>query len=316
MRQAALISVALHLAILQAPAWALCEAVRQSPEKRFVPFGESYALLWHQMNTREWAGRDGQAMRARYSFKYTLCGEPYIARQSRKAGPAQGSGEPEFFLSYAGEFDFYLSSRPSDPVVNRLNNPALNVRMPLRKWYQQADADDQLILSLEHRSNGQATEASSDRGVEAAQRAYQARDQAYFDSVSRGSNFIGIALLSTNTRDFSENLDLGLKLKLHFTQDTDVRWGPFLGKRRTIRDYDILTSSFAWKTPIGWVDGSWTVGEAGIKASSANLGFQHDAWGIVPLYVRYHRGPMNTLSNYTQRQDSWGVGLRLARPFD
>jgi len=31
-----------------------------------------------------------------------------------------------------------------------------------------------------------------------------------------------------------------------------------------------------------------------------------------PTTSRYHRGPLNTLSNYTQRQDSVGIGLRLA----
>jgi outer membrane phospholipase A len=30
------------------------------------------------------------------------------------------------------------------------------------------------------------------------------------------------------------------------------------------------------------------------------------------LYLRLHRGPMNTLSNYTQRQDSIGIGIRFA----
>lgn len=33
----------------------------------------------------------------------------------------------------------------------------------------------------------------------------------------------------------------------------------------------------------------------------------------LPLYLRLHHGPMNTLANYTQRQDSIGFGLRLAR---
>ena len=34
-----------------------------------------------------------------------------------------------------------------------------------------------------------------------------------------------------------------------------------------------------------------------------------------PLCAHYHRGPLNSLSNYTQRQDSINVGLRFAQPF-
>jgi outer membrane phospholipase A len=43
------------------------------------------------------------------------------------------------------------------------------------------------------------------------------------------------------------------------------------------------------------------------------LGYEWTVLDGVPVYFRLHRGPMNTLSNYTQRQDSFGVGLRLAR---
>jgi len=31
----------------------------------------------------------------------------------------------------------------------------------------------------------------------------------------------------------------------------------------------------------------------------------------VPLYARYHRGPLNNFSNYTQPQESLGLGFRL-----
>jgi len=313
MRHTATLAIAAIFALGHAAtAWALCEAITDSPEAKLAPYGESFAFLAHQMDTRNWAGKDKTALRGHYSFKYSLCGDRYVQRESRKRSLA--SDEGELFLSYTGEFDFYLGTRTSDPVINRISNPALNLRVPLKRWYREADADDQLIISLEHRSDGQTTDATSDRGIEAAERAYQARDQAYFDSLSRSANYFGIALLSTNTRNLSQNLDLGLKLKLYFQQDTDVRWGPFLNRRRTIKDYDILQASFAWRSPIGWVDGNWTVGQAGAKASSASLGFQYDIW-ILPLYVRYHYGPMNTLSNYSQRQDSWGFWLRLARPF-
>ena len=214
--------------------------------------------------------------------------------QKLRATEAEESAEhAELFLSNTGEFDFYAGTRPSGPVINRLNKPA---------------------ISLEHRSNGQTTEASSDIGTERAQRAYDQRDRAYFDTLSRGANFIGPAVKANNPLGISKNLDLGLKLRLYLDQDSDVRWGPYLGQRRTIKDCDLLQTTAAWQTPVGWLDLSWRVGAAGVKASSLTLGYQVPSTRI-PLYFRYHVGPMNTLSNCTQRQDSFGIGLRFARPF-
>ncbi len=289
---------------------------------------DSYALV-NQMNNKAWAGRDEVALRGRFSFKYTVCGTRYVNRATRvkkgtedsatqrlRATDAEEAGEhAELFLSYSGEFDFYAGTRPSGPVINRLNNPALNLRIPLKWVYERANSvDDNITVSLEHRSNGQTTEASSDRGIERAQRAYDQLDRAYFDTLSRGANFIGLAVKANNPLGIDENLDLGLKLRLYLNQDSDVRWGPFLGQRRTIKDYDLLQTTAAWQLPWGWVDLSWRVGAAGIKASSLTVGYQVPS-KTIPLYIRYHAGRMNTLSNYTQRQDSIGIGLRFARPF-
>ena len=292
---------------------------------------DSYALV-NQMNNKGWAGRDEVALRGRFSFKYTVCGARYVNRATRAkkgtedttaqklrateaANAAKAAEHAELFLSYSGEFDFYAGTRPSGPVINRLNNPAINLRMPLKWVYGRAEGiDDNITISLEHRSNGQTTEASSDMGTERAQRAYDQRDRTYFDTLSRGANFIGLAVKANNPLGMSENLDLGLKLRLYLDQDSDVRWGPYLGQRRTTKDYDLLQTTAAWQLPWGWVDLSWRVGAAGVKASSLTLGYQVPSKNI-PLYIRYHAGRLNTLSNYTQRQDSIGIGLRFARPF-
>lgn len=55
----------------------------------------------------------------------------------------------------------------------------------------------------------------------------------------------------------------------------------------------------------------WRLGDRLLKTDSWVLGWQAPAGNALPLYVRVHVGPMNTLSNYTQRQDSIGVGLRF-----
>ena len=56
------------------------------------------------------------------------------------------------------------------------------------------------------------------------------------------------------------------------------------------------------------------MGSGGFRTDAWTLGWtrtQNDDKLYLPLYARLHLGPMNTLSNYTQRQDSFGVGLRF-----
>ena len=292
-----------------------CPKTAGGAANNFGPHEDSFVLV-NQMDNKGWAGRDEVALRGRFSFKYTVCGQRYTNRAARdKNADAGTDGNWELFLSYTGEFDFYANTRDSGPVINRLNNPAVNLRIPFSWVYgDKTEIDDNIILSLEHRSNGQTTEAGTDLGTDRAQRAYDQRDRAYFDTLSRGANFIGLAVKANNPLGMSKDLDLGLKLRLFLGQDSDVRWGPYLGQRRTIKDYDLLQTTAAWQTPAGWLDLSWRVGAAGVKASSLTLGYQVPSTTI-PLYFRYHVGPMNTLSNYTQRQDSFGIGLRFARPF-
>lgn len=323
-----LIVLALCLLAGGASALSWCRDPGGGATDNFGAHEDSYALV-NQLNNKGWAGRDEVALRGRFSFKYTVCGTRYVNRATRakkrpedstapnpRTTDAEQAGEhAELFLSYTGEFDFYAGTRPSGPVINRLNNPAINLRIPLRRLYGPGKSvDDNITISLEHRSNGQTTEAGTDLGTERAERAYNARDRAYFDTLSRGANFIGLAVKTNDPLGVSTNLDLGLKLRLYLDQDSDVRWGPYLGQRRTIKDYDLLQTTAAWQTPGGWVDVSWRVGAAGVKASSLTLGYQIPVRNF-PLYVRYHLGRMNTLSNYTQRQDSIGIGLRFARPF-
>jgi hypothetical protein len=56
----------------------------------------------------------------------------------------------------------------------------------------------------------------------------------------------------------------------------------------------------------------WRVGDKGLRTDSFDLSWQAPTTWRIPFFARAHRGPMNTLSNYTQRQDSVGVGLRFS----
>jgi outer membrane phospholipase A len=293
-----------------------------SPE-RFGQYGDNYAI-YDTMRNSGWAAHDESAIRAHYSLKFTFCG-PQFDRRREANGPTnpgprgptlcpQGekSSQVELFAAYTGEFDFYLGTRQSGPVINRLSNPGLFARIPLRLYFPAlSHQNDHVEIGVEHRSNGQVTEVTEPRDSERAQAAYDARDRFYFDTVSRGANYVSVA-----ARKYSafgdDRVELHGKLRLYWNQDSAVTWGPLAKSGRKVSDYDRVQLMAAFQQP-GWGrwELEWRVGDRGLSTDSFNLGWQYGS-GSFPLYVRLHYGPFNTLSNYTQRQDSFGVGLRFA----
>lgn len=294
-----------------------------APE-RFGQFGDNYAL-YNSMRNNGWAAHDEAAIRAHYSLKFTFCGPKFarsrlargnVAREPRSATlcpQGEKTGQFELFAAYTGEFDFYAGTRPSGPVINRVSNPGLFLRVPMRLALPSLSRpDDQLELGIEHRSNGQATEVTTPRDAERAALAYDTRDRAFFDTVSRGADYVSVA---THLFDAfgDERLELHAKLRLYLNQDAAVTWGPLAGRGRRFSDYDRLQIQLAFH-PSGWGrwELGWRLGDRGLATDSFMLGWQAESKSF-PLYVRLHHGPMNTLSNYTQRQDSIGAGLRFAQ---
>ncbi len=325
-------------ATLVLPAWS--EPVEPSPAtetlsgiapgapERFGRYEDSF-MVWNRMQNNAWAGKDERALRARYSFKYTFCG-PQVGREGthvktrRTKDPSTWSicpegdllGKLEFFAAYTGEFDFYLGTRDSGPVINRLSMPGFYLRAPLklinRNWSRDIDS---IEFGWQHRSNGQVADAVTGRGPEVAQAQYLAGQRAYFDTVSRGANFFSVALDRAALLGL-ESLSARAKLRLYHDRKRDedqVTWGPLAGTGRRFADYDLLDLRLTYQAASALrFDVEWKLGFKGLATDSWTVGVQY-ALGEIPLYLRYHRGPMNTLSNYTQRQDSLGLGLLLAR---
>ncbi|MFN8010307.1 MAG: hypothetical protein U0P81_02775 [Holophagaceae bacterium] len=265
---------------------------------RFLPYGDTY-VIWHQMKNNAWAGTDEGAFRAHYSLRYDLY--------------ESGTKQWNFFFTYTGEFDFYMGTRPSGPVVNRISNPGLHLRYtpkdgPLDYWE----------AGVEHRSDGQVTEVTSPRDQELARVAYLRKDRPFFDQISRGSNFVSVAAKLSS--DSSANpFILYVKGRIYFSQDTDVTWGPLADQKPRISDYDRLTLRAITKDftvgglRLGQFELQSTLGDK-LSHSSHEFAWQFpriEKHWYFPLYIRYHSGPLNTLSNYTQRQNSWGIGLRF-----
>ena len=276
----------------------------------FSAYRESYVLL-NQMRNNGWAARDEAAARVQYSFKYTWNNQS-PATSFEEELLAQGI---EVFSSYTGMFDFYAGTRDSGPVINRTSNLGfLHVRIPGQKLNLDRTA---LEISLEHRSDGQVFEPTTSTGSATAQQNYASADSEarhFFDTLSRGSNYLGLQA-SWAARPAGHTLHLRAGYHLYLSQNSEITWGPLKDSGRTIRNYDLLTLQAALPTDRhGTWSAVWRLGSSGLATDSLDLSWQAP-WRHIPLYARIHLGPMNTLSNYTQRQDSLGIGLVFADPF-
>ena len=321
--------LALLLPLLCAALPALAEQSRPSTSglpldssERFEPFGDNY-VIYNTMRNNGWARHDESALRAHFSLKYTLCG-PQLVRRTipEKAGAGEARSptfcpkgptaeQIELFAAYTGEFDFYANTRNSGPVINRVSNPAFFARAPLHLvTHGDPASNDSIELGIEHRSDGQVTDVTAPRDVERARAAYAAGDRYFFDTVSRGANLVSVALDQFDAVGVT-GLELRTKLRLYINQDSAITWGPLADRGRRFSDYDRVQLRAGYSIEgFGRCEITWRVGDKGLSTSSVTLGWQAPSkW--LPIYARAHFGPMNTLSNYTQRQDSIGIGLRF-----
>ena len=250
---------------------------------------------------------DDNALQVHYSLRYMLDPDPY--------------DEAAVYLKFNGAFDFYMGTRPSSPVINRLSNLGFHRRCRLGNSGSSSEwALHWLDIGLEHRSNGQTTEVLSPTDAQSAQRAYESNNHRFFDSVSRGADYISLETKASRHLGAGSLTAYG-KLKLYVNQHSEVTWGPMAGRGVSVSDYDrfSLTARYGFdrsKSSDGATEASltWTLGDSGFATDSVAIDFMHARrlFGlIVPFYVRYHVGPMNTLSNYTRSQKSFGFGVKF-----
>lgn len=279
------------------------------------PYEPTYAV-WR------WASSDKQTLNAHYSFRYLLTDETVGYGKEQlpdRCVKWYWRCDMELFGSFTGEFDFYMGTRDSSPVINRVSNPALHARWVYTKGTY-------VDLAFEHRSNGQTTDVNQAGFGERAERAYLAGDRAFFDTISRNSNFFTISAAWRPGENFysgkprpvvdeSEGMQFGISVKHYvLTQEHDVNWGPLKGTKPRFADYDRLRLGARF-----WFDDElefgiqWMLGDKVLKTDSLNVGLSGPLPGLkrLHLYLRYHQGPMHTLSNYTQSQRSFGIGLKF-----
>lgn len=222
----------------------------------------------------------------------------------------------EFYFSYTGEFDFYAGTRPSSPVINRLNNPAFHYKWKIAQGEQFGNWLEWIDGGLEHRSNGQAGEVLTPEQQATAQTAYLNNDHVYFDSISHSTHYLSFQARSKPIASIG-NIIIDAKAKAYLAKDSDVNWGPLKGTGTSISDYDRLSLTFAKKLPkaSSEISFQWVLGDKLFKTDSFNLDLHKEieVWGgKIPFYIRYHQGPMHTLADYTKPEKALGIGFKFS----
>lgn len=322
------------------------EALPFAHMERFVPY-ETNFMLGAQWSTPESGKRDDRAVEVGFSFKYILYNCTLNENDDRVCDKYDDLFE--LSLSYTGEFDFYLGTRSSGPVINRISNPALNLRWKVRSILNKLVTLNELGISLEHRSNGQVVDvdkvdedpASATFGQFLTQIALDNQDSEYFDSLSRGANYINLSTRFSFGKDSSMNrynskesncdkiilcANFLVSTKIYFSDDSsNITWGKLAGSNTSFEDYDIarikVSDTFKIsKFPVTTFEVDYTFGKELGKTDSVdvNLIFEINlevlrigGWNI-PLLFRYHKGPMDRLSDYTNDYESFGIGLMFS----
>lgn len=281
--------------------------------QRFKPYGLNYGV-W------QFTEGDEQALEVQYSFKYAL----YDCQRYKEEGLFGCSKDARTklngFFSYTGKFDFYMFTRGSSPVINRMSNPALHVHLEhehnngLSAWGD---------LGIEHRSNGQVVDVntkdtnpgSATFGQFLTEIEDQKGNREYFDRLSRDANYFNLAVGAK----YRESTKVDIGVKLYFTDDADVTWGKYAGTGSKFKDFDLVKLK-AYHTfdalhvifPEVTLGLEYLIGRKAMATDSLDLYLiaPFIGWGWeIPVMVKAHLGPMDRLSDYTRSIKSVGVGI-------
>jgi len=259
-----------------------------------------FGVRGHEPSSVSWVRRIGssadldESLRIKLSFRYDFKELPFWRKTINE----------KIFFTYTGVFDFYVlcgGCRESEPVVGRVYNPALH-------WRFLETNDTHLQFSIQHRSNGQVTDArlTDASGNFIADTEFQNMNIPYIDGISRSSNFIELEykkILNNNDRVY-------LRIRPFFdSRDSLQTWRVSEPRDADYEDYDrvqlIYSKVFSCDSRFSV---KWSVGDSGFSTDSLDLGFQYN-WRGLPLYLSAHHGPMETLSDHTRNVTSIGLGI-------
>lgn len=293
------------------------ENTKTDYNRRFTSYEKNYGI-W------QYTQHDEAAMEVQYSLKYNM----YDCNLSSKqlfGCKNDDTTRLTVFFSYTGNFDFYLATRPSNPVINRKNNPAIHIMYEFNK---KDNSSNWIDISAEHRSNGQIFGVhkkdndinSPNFGKYLTEIEYDKKNHEYFDRISRGSNYVN---LSTGWA-YSESGKIDLGYKIYLSNNSDITWGKYAGLDTKFNDFDLVRVKFSdkiLKNAINIFDITfgleYTIGTKTFKTDSidlyliSQLNSERNGWQL-PAMLKVHMGPMDRLSNYSEPLKSIGFGVAFS----
>lgn len=226
------------------------------------------------------------------SVKYPLIGE---------------GGDSSLYFAYTGDYDFYLSTRESAPVISRRQNPGFFYRY---KWVADDDMSSSAIsIGWFHESNGQTIETREE---------YESTPNAS-DYVSRGWDYLS---LGWESEVFGRNsglyIDTELKIFCHCQafgfideREDQIFWKD-MEKQPHVNDYDGVNLKMYYTIKR---DTRFSLGfRAGNRDSDAlsNVSYRLDV--VLPIFSLpvkffYFNGYGVNISTYHEKASYYGVGF-------
>lgn len=218
-----------------------------------------------------------------------------------------GDGNSTLFFAYTGDYDFYLFSRESSPVISRRQNPGLFYR------YNWLSGSDQTVNAISigwfHESNGQTIETREE---------YDATENAA-DYVSRGWDYLALGIES---QLFGVNSSLFVEAQLNIycdcqafgamdSREDDIFWKD-VDEQPNVNDYNGINFNVFYTIE---KDTRFSVSlRAGNRDSDAvqNISYRVDA--VLPVFSLpvkffYFNGYGVNIATYHERGSYYGIGV-------
>ncbi|WP_196159353.1 hypothetical protein [Reinekea sp. G2M2-21] len=332
-------------------------------------FRDNY-LNYRLFSSMQLGGEDRQtdemSLRGQYSIKYTFWESTNCEYENNIQGNGKSDGRKysynsrssiaylacldeknlnpdkwskRFFFGMTGMFDFYLITRDSGPVINRISNPGIYLEFYTPYQFfspseSESHQEKSLLFGLEHRSDGQVLDETDEDGepvptqfndkgepiayvLDDITDAFNSNDHQALDSLGQGANFVSI----NYSRYFEPTIGgevygYELNVKPFWFPDNGNRFW-IAGKNVGFKGYDMIGG----KVSVEGMFGSALSGSASVRTGTLLLdGISGDlqlTWDICirgtsfPLQLRTHLGPMDYLAHYSTSTFSVGLGLNL-----
>lgn len=220
------------------------------------------------------------------------------------------SRNKEIYFTYTGDYDFYLFTRESAPIVSRRQNPGLFLEHKFRG--EETAGFQRYRLGWYHESNGQNVETKA---------AYDAVSNPD-DHISRGWDYLEFELKHKLS---IQNNDLFLYAGVHYYCDCqafgllpnreDRIFWETVDEQPDIRDYNGLKFILNYITP-NKKDRYSVMVRTGTNDLDALSNISYKVEAViklldVPFNVFYFEGYGMNISTYHVRESYWGAGLNF-----